>query len=385
VDATSAAPRVFSLDAERLAEGRRRVQQRDARVEPALRQLLEDADRALKAGPFSVVNKTLTPPSGDKHDYISFGPYWWPDPDKPDGLPYIRRDGQVNPETRTTASDRVALGAMINAVETLSLAFYFTGEERYAAHAIKLIRTWFLDEATRMNPHLRFGQAIPGRTEGRGIGIIDTRQLPAIVDAVGLLDDSPGWTDGDRQGMVKWMGSYLEWLLTSPHGIDEGATQNNHATYYDVQVVALALFVDRPEVARRVITAVPARRITPQIEPDGRQPHELARTRSFDYSVMNLAGMFELATLARHVGVQVWQSDNVAAARLRAALDYLLEHTDPSDRWPHQQINALDRSKLRPLCWRASILAPDPGLDAVVARLAGQGAAGRDELLWPRR
>ena len=28
----------------------------------------------------------------------SVGPYWWPDPSKPDGLPYIRKDGHKNPE-----------------------------------------------------------------------------------------------------------------------------------------------------------------------------------------------------------------------------------------------------------------------------------------------
>ncbi|KAG8997613.1 hypothetical protein FRB94_007574, partial [Tulasnella sp. JGI-2019a] len=30
-------------------------------------------------GPWSVVNKTLLPPSGNIHDYYSLSPYWWPD------------------------------------------------------------------------------------------------------------------------------------------------------------------------------------------------------------------------------------------------------------------------------------------------------------------
>ena len=52
-------------------------------------------DLSLSDGPWSVMDKQHVPPSGDKHDYMSLGPYWWPDPDKPDGLPYIRRDGEV--------------------------------------------------------------------------------------------------------------------------------------------------------------------------------------------------------------------------------------------------------------------------------------------------
>jgi len=376
-------PRVFSLDAARLAEGRRRVRDNEERVRPALERLRGDAERSLHAGPFSVTYKSLSPPSGDKHDYLSFGPYWWPDPAKPDGLPYIRRDGEVNPQSEGAAADRAAFGAMTSAVETLALAYYFTGDERCAEHAGKLLRAWFLDQATRMNPHLKYGQAIPGRVEGRGIGIIDTLRMPVIVDALGLLGGSPHWTEPDRQGMVQWMDQYLDWLLTSPHGVAESREKNNHATWYDVQVVALALLVKRDDIARRVVKAVPAQRILPQIEPDGRQPHELARTRSFDYSVMNLAGMFELSVLARHVDVDLWSGDS--GARLHAALEYLLRHSDPSRTWPHPQIRCLDRTKLRPLLWRAAILSQDRRYDQALDGLNDAAAATeRDRLLWPR-
>ncbi len=65
----------------------------------ALEQLVEKANAVLKAGTvYSVMQKTQLPPSGNKHDYMSQGPYWWPDPSKPDGKPYIRKDGQRNPE-----------------------------------------------------------------------------------------------------------------------------------------------------------------------------------------------------------------------------------------------------------------------------------------------
>ena len=89
-------PRVFLLNPEHISQTREQVRVGDPRFVPALEQLKHDADASLIVGPFSVMHKKLTPPSGDKHDYMSFAPYWWPDPSTPDGLPYIRRDGEHN-------------------------------------------------------------------------------------------------------------------------------------------------------------------------------------------------------------------------------------------------------------------------------------------------
>src|SRR3954466_4902684 len=113
--------------------------------------LMQAADRALEQKPVSVMDKKKVPPSGDKHDYLSQAPYWWPDPAKPDGKPYIRKDGQRNPEIDAIA-DHDNLGRLGDAVATLGLAYAYTGREVYAAHAARLVRAWFLDPATRMNP-----------------------------------------------------------------------------------------------------------------------------------------------------------------------------------------------------------------------------------------
>ena len=131
---------------------------------------MRSADSAMHVGPFSVMQKRTVPPTGDKHDYLSMAPYWWPDSTKSNGLPYIRRDGVMNPQTRID-HDGLRFGAMTDAVEALALGYWFTGNERYATRAAFLVRTWFIDPATRMNPNLRFAQAILGVTEGRGIGI----------------------------------------------------------------------------------------------------------------------------------------------------------------------------------------------------------------------
>lgn len=158
------------------------------------------------------MDKSLTPPSGNKHDYMSVAPYWWPDPSKPDGLPYIRHDGERNPTRNSNETDRRALGEMISVVETLALAYRETAEDRYVAHAAKLLRVRFLDAATKMNPNLDYGQGVPGVNTGRGIGIIDTAGLSDLTEAIGWLKESKDWTEGDEQGMKHWFARYLAWL-----------------------------------------------------------------------------------------------------------------------------------------------------------------------------
>lgn len=134
-------PRVFLLDAKRLEATRQRIRNGDSKLAPAIAKLERDAEKALTVGPFSVTTKEVTPPSGDKHDYMSQAPYFWRDPSKSDGLPYIRRDGERNPEIDKINNHRVK-DEMESAVETLALAYYFKGDEKYAAKATQLLRAF---------------------------------------------------------------------------------------------------------------------------------------------------------------------------------------------------------------------------------------------------
>src|SRR5882762_2682654 len=207
-----AAPRVFLFDARQLQATKQRIQSGDKSLEPALSKLERDAQKALTSGPFSVVTKDATPPSGDKHDYMSQAPYFWPDPKSANGLPYIRRDGERNPEINKITDHR-SLDQVESSVETLALAYYFKGDEAYATKAAQLLRTFFLDTSTRMNPNLQYAQFIPGVNTGRGIGLIETRGLTQIVDDLGLLAGSKALTETDRRGLEDWYTKFLQWML----------------------------------------------------------------------------------------------------------------------------------------------------------------------------
>ena len=321
--------------------------------------LVREAERALTAGPFSVMDKLRVPPSGDKHDFFTLAPYWWPDPAKPDGLPYIRRDGEVNPESRR-GTDDVPFGQMTETVKTLAAAFRETRDERFAARAALLLRAWFLDPSTRMNPHLDFGQGVPGLNAGRGAGIIATRRLVDIVDAARVLDASPSWTGRDRQGLQAWCSAYATWLQTSRNGREEAAALNNHGTWYEAQLTALLLYTGRREEAKARCERATLR-LASQVEPDGRQPRELARTRSWSYSVMNLDGWFTVARLAEESGVDVWNFRTADGRSLRAALDYLVPFAGSATKWPHPQITPIEWAGLVPLLDQAaSVWKADP-------------------------
>ncbi len=376
------APRVFILDAALLARSTARLGQDDPTAKAALRPLLDQADKALTAGPFSVTAKKMLPPSGDRHDYMSIGPYWWPDPAKSDGRPYVRRDGEVNPE-RHTVGDADSLKQMQQAVRALALAWHFTGRDDYARRAALLLRTWFLDEATRMNPHLSYAQAVPGRCEGRGIGIVDTAGMIHVVDAIGLLGGSPHWTPADQAGMERWFERFLAWLTDSKMGKEESRTANNHATQYDAQVAAYALLTGKTDLARQVLQAVPRRRIDTQIQPDGRQPHELARTKSWGYSTANLGNFFHLARLGEHVGVDLWTYRSADGRSIRAALDYLLPYARGRQPWPHKEIGTFAPERLLPMLRQSVRKYPGAGYDQAVEEIAKKTPDDLSVLLTP--
>ena len=338
-------PLVFAIRGDELVRIRQRLQASDARLTPALAKLVEAADKAAAQVPVAVTQKsTLQPPSGDPHDYFSLSPYWWPDPARADGLPYIRRDGETNPESkRDLDQPRVAqLGAN---VQTLALAWFYTGRQQYAEAAARQLRAWFLDPATRMNPHLRYAQLVRGIDQERGSGIIDSRWFIEAVDAAGLIATSPAWTDADQRGLQQWFREYLGWLTSSPNGAHERAAVNNHGSWFAAQTAAYALFTGDRAQARDIVAGV-RERIGNQIQADGSQPIELQRTRSLHYSNFNVEALSRVAEMGRHVDVDLWHYQAPGGGSIARAVDRIAPYVTDQAAWPGQQLDEVEPSLL---------------------------------------
>jgi len=337
--ASSGPPATLAIDGSFLAEAKAHP---DGAIQDAVR---SEADKAMSQGPYSVMDKKEVPPSGDKHDYMSLAPYWWPNPSTRDGLPYIRHDGKVNPD-RYKVPDDANFNHMQNAVHALALGYYFTGKEEYAARAVLLLRTWFLDPATRMNPNLNYAQAVLGVNNGRGTGLIDVRTMPRILDSITLLRGSASLTPSDYDGLRAWFAQYLDWLKNSKNGRDESDAKNNHGSWYDQQISGIALFLGDKALARKIAETAETRRIAFQIQPDGSEPLELARTKSFSYSVFNLDALEDLAQEDRLAGVNLWNYKAKDGGSIRAALDYLLPYAEGEKKWTHEALNGVDPNSL---------------------------------------
>jgi hypothetical protein len=320
------------------------IKKGDPKYLPAYETLLNNAEIALTEGPFSVTNKKRTPPNGDKHDYLSMGPYWWPDSTKPDGLPYIRRDGEVNPETHGEYVDTDSKNKLFANVETLGWAYYFSGEKKYAGKALQLLETWFVEPETRMNPNLNFAQGIPGICDGRGIGIIDWAGINKIISTIQILDAGGDLPKEIKTTLFSWFEEYHNWLTTHEYGLFEDNTKNNHGTWYDVQVTGIELMLGKTESAKARLEIAKTKRIASQIEPDGSQPHEIARTKSLSYSAMNLRGFMQLANLGKKAGVDLWNFETADGRSIRKALDFLLPVAAGEKNWEYQQLGNLEES-----------------------------------------
>jgi hypothetical protein len=321
----------------------------DAAVTKEVKSLLAEADKALTTGPYSVtLHKTKIAPSGNPHDYVSQAPYWWADPSKADGKPYIRKDGERNPEVYQLHDDS-QLKDLCENVKKLGFAYYFTGKEQYAQKAANLMAVWFIDAATKMAPNLNYAQYIPGINDGRGIGIIESRSLSNIPDAIAMMQDSKSITGSLQAGVKKWFAEYLQWLQTSKNGIDEKSSQNNHGTYYDMQVVDFAIFAGDEKLAREVIQNRTIARMDTQFTVDGRQPLELERTKSWSYSNMNLMGWCKLAVLADRLNVDLWHTEKDGRG-IKKCIALLTPYLLKQKQWTYKQIEPITYEDLLTSC-----------------------------------
>jgi len=309
--------------------------------------LRAEAKAVVTNAPAAVTDKRRVPESGDRHDFMSVGPYWWPNDFTTNGLPYVRRDGVVNPESLED-SDHNRSQQLVRDVSVLAAARWRLGDAAAGREAVRRLRIFFLDERTRMNPHMDYGQAIPGICKGRGIGIIDLWIFAGtLLDAIEILRDSGDLTAADLQGLKTWFARFLVWLQTSPNGQDEAKALNNHGTAWSVQAVAYAIFTGQDELARKLLREARDIRIGPQVAPNGMQTFELNRTRSFSYSTYNVTMLCLLARFGERMGVDLRNHVAPNGASIAKAVEWMVPYWRREKPWTYEQCITFEKDSER--------------------------------------
>jgi len=292
--------------------------------------ILKAASQYLHEAPITITASHSPRSAGGMHDFFSEGDYWWPDPQNPGG-PYIQRDGMTNPGN--FVEHRRALMRLSVQVPALASAYLITRDERYAKHAIRHLRAWFLDPSTRLNPNLQYAQAIHGRFTGRGIGIIDTIHLVEVARAIEALKDSRTLSITELGGIAQWFTDYLQWMTTSKNGLEEREAKNNHGTCWVMQVAAFAHLVGDKKLLdycrERFKTVI----VSNQIAADGSFPQELRRTKPYGYSLFNLDAMAAICQILSTPADNLWTFE-ADGRGIRRAMAYMFPFIRDKKSWP---------------------------------------------------
>ena len=346
----------------------------------AYKQLISDADAALTKPLYTVTDKERAGPSGDKRDYVSLSRYWWPDPNKDGGLPYVRKDGRSNPEINGVNFDRRRSQHMTDDVTALSLAAYFTGNTAYADKAKLMVDAWFLDETTGMLPHLKFAQNVPGRTEGREFGILDTRIYWDVMDSM-LLLQSEGMAEPAFVNELRgWFGNYAAWLITSDFGKKAKTKKNNHGVYYDAQLAHTLIFAGRCDLAKKTIKSGYGRTKV-QIHKTGLLPAEKTRTQSLFYHAFNLRAFMRLSYYGRKLDAGFYDKSKGGAGSVKDSVEFVADYAGRIDEWPYEEINKNIEKHLWTMLKNAQLLDDSQSVRDGLKALSYEEAKNRDNLI----
>ncbi|MDE3068428.1 MAG: alginate lyase family protein [Verrucomicrobiota bacterium] len=298
-------------------------------------EILKDAAAALTQAPITITKYRAKLSEGGPHDYYSNGDYWWPNPHTTNGLPYVRRDGFSNPDNFN--QHRECLRRLRDAVAALGAAYKITGHDRYVKKAVELLRVFFLYPQTRMNPNLKYAQAIPGVSTGRGIGIIDTLHLIEVPRAIEAMEKSPAFLPDVLAGLKRWFADYVGWMRTSKNGHDEAKAKNNHSVAYWLQVAVYAQFIGDDKLLRECRQRFKEVFVPRQMALNGSFPRELARTKPYGYSIFQLDNLATLCQVLSTTNDDLWTFTLPDGRGMRKAMEFLYPYLADKSKWPYRR------------------------------------------------
>ncbi|WP_082593166.1 alginate lyase family protein [Paenibacillus sp. Soil766] len=297
--------------------------------------IIQQADNCLTAPPVQITDERAPQSPGNAHDYYSNGDYWWPNPDTSNGLPYVRRDGESNPDN--FHAHRILLRRMRSRVACLATAYRITGEQRYASHAIRQLDAFFVNERTRMNPHLLYAQAVPGICDGRGIGVIDTLHLIDVAAAVQILQHSHTSLADSHvlQSVSAWFADYSQWMNEHPQGVEERNEPNNHGLCWYVQMAAFARLTGQYAMLDWCREQYKTKLLVEQMDTDGSFPRELSRTKPYAYSLFTLDNFVTLTHLLSTPDDNLWEFQLSDGRGIEKGISFLLPYIENKQSWPY--------------------------------------------------
>lgn len=302
------------------------------RLSDTLRQsILNIAEENMSATPATITSFIAERSAGTLHDFYSEGDYWWPDTLNPEG-PYIRRDGETNPDNFT--AHRQAMIRFSQIVGNLTSAYLLTEDPKYIEPILQHVRAWFVNPETLMNPSLLYAQAIKGRATGRGIGIIDTIHLIEVVQSLIRLEDKGVLSQKDLDNTKKWFADYLKWLTTHPYGIDEMNAANNYGTCWAMQAAIFAKYTGNKEIMQMCTERFKNVFIPKQMDANGSFPQELERTKPYGYSLFNLDAMATLCQILSTPTENLWEYTTPDGKNMLKALQFMYPYIADKGTWP---------------------------------------------------
>ena len=310
------------------------------------------AEKYIKMTPLSVTAKKKLPPSKDPRDYMTLSPYWWPDSTKTDGLPYIRKDGERNPEVYEYP-ERENANRFGDAAYCLGVLYYITGKEVYAKACAVHLKTWFTDPKLGMNPNMTYSQFIPGRTKLRGTGILDARHACRALCMSALIKDYAGWTEHDQTQLTEWGKAFLYWMEHSTQGQMERRAKNNHGLWFDVTHMELLAFLGYENRIREVLRDDFLQKLNNQIAENGSLPQELARTLSLHYSTFVCEASLQASFIAAGIGENLWTMKTASQKSLADVVAFLYPYYKSPEKWTYKQIKKFDAQRATPILLEA--------------------------------
>jgi hypothetical protein len=199
-----------------------------------------------------------------------------------------------------------------------------------------------------------------------------------------LLAGSKSWTAEDSKKLKAWFRELLTYIETSEQGKNEQEAPNNHGTWYGVQAATYAMYLGDNELAKKLIIRHGRDRIASQIEPDGRQPHELERTNGFDYSRFNILAHEDLAMLGERMGIDLWNYETKDGRSLRKGIDWLLPYATGQKKWEYEQIRPPKMKEAATVLRRAANAYNDPKYEQAIKKIDGGTSAMTDMLFPPK-